>query len=391
MRRTGHIRERSPGSFELRYSLGADLATGRRRIATVTVRGTRKEAEKELRRLLRTLDTGEHVDPTRMTTARWLETWLAAVREEIAPRSYDRYAGIVERHLIPWLGNLPVAKLAPGHIQEFYNQLAVGGRRDGRSGALAPRSRRQIHRVLTTALKRAVEQQVIGRNPCDSFQSRLPRVEQREMATLSAEQASNLIEHTRNSELYWPVLLALATGMRRGEVLALRWRSVDIDRGILRVVESLEQTSRGLRFKPPKNNRSRAITLPRFAIEELRWRKREQAETLLALGMRQDESTVICARANGEPLAPVALTHLFSRLIESLKDHMPRIRFHDLRHTHATQLLIAGVHPRIAQERLGHSTVALTLDLYSHVTPTMQEDAASKIDFALRPAKKTFR
>jgi integrase len=391
MRRTGHVRERAPGSFELRYSCGTNPATGRRRIATATVRGTRKDAEKELRRLLRTLDTGEHVDSTRMTTGRWLATWLATVREEIAPRSYDRYASIVEQHLVPALGNLPIAKLAPANIQEFYNHLAIGGRRDGRSGPLAPRSRRQIHRVLATALGRAVELQLIARNPCDPFKKRLPRVEHRQMTTLSAEQAASLLEYSRNSELYWPVLIALATGMRRGEVLALRWRNADIDQGILRVVESLEQTNRGLRFKPPKNNRSRSITLPPFAIEELRRRKREQAEALLALGVRQSERTLICARASGEPLAPVALTHLFTRLINSLKDDLPVLRFHDLRHTHATQLLLAGVHPRIAQERLGHSTVALTLDLYSHVTATMQEDAAQKIELAFRAVSKPFR
>jgi hypothetical protein len=112
MRRTGHIRERSPGSFEIRYSLGTDPATGQRRITTVTVRGTRKEAEKELRRLLLSLDTGQHIDPTRMTTGRWLTTWLDTVRHEVALRSYERYAVIVNRHLIPALGNLPIAKLA---------------------------------------------------------------------------------------------------------------------------------------------------------------------------------------------------------------------------------------------------------------------------------------
>jgi len=372
----------------LRYNLGTDPATGKRRIATATVRGARKDAEKELRRLLRTLDTGEHVDPTRMTTGRWLTIWLRTVREEIAPRSYDRYASIVEQHLVPALGRLPIAKLAPAHIQQLYNYLALGGRRDGRSGPLAPRSRRQIHRVLTTALSRAVEQQLIARNPCDPFKKRLPKVERREMGTLSAEQAARLLEHARNSELYWPMLIALATGMRRGEVLALRWRHLDSDQGVLRVVESLEQTSRGLRFKSPKNNRSRAITLPAFAIEELRRRKNQQAETLLALGIRQNERTLICARSTGEPFAPVALTHLFTRFMNSLKDHLPVIRFHDLRHTHATQLLLAGVHPRVAQERLGHSTVALTLDLYSHVTANMQEDAAQKIDLAFRAVSK---
>jgi integrase len=390
MRRAGHIRERSPGSFELRYELGTDPASGKRRTTTATVRGSRKDAEKELRRLLRSVDTGEHVDPTRMSTGRWLETWLESARHEVAPRSYERYASIVNRHLIPGLGQLPIVKLTPAHIQRFYNDLAISGRCDGKSGALHPRSRRQIHRVLSAALGRAVEQQVLARNPCDAFKKRLPKVERSEMMTLTAEQSQRLLDEALSTRLYVPVLLALATGMRRGEVLALRWRNVDFERGAVRVVEGLEQTGAGLRFKPPKSNRARTVTLPAFALEELRRLKKEQAEELLRLGVRLTGDTLLCARADGDPTTPAALTHTFARLIRKVRD-LPTIRFHDLRHTHATQLLLAGVHPRIAQERLGHSTVALTLDLYSHVTGVMQEDAAAKIDAAFRGSPTTVR
>jgi len=390
MRRTGHIRERSPGSFELRYSRDTDPATGKRRIATATVRGTRKDAEKELRRLLHALDTGEHVDPTRMTVRQWLATWLETMRPEVALRSHERYAVIVHHHLIPALGNLAITKLAPAHIQSFYNDLASSGRRDGKPGPLAPRSRRQIHRVLSAALSRAVEQQVLARNPCDVFKRRLPKVERQEMATLSADQSAALLDKVRLTPLYWPVLLALATGARRGELLALKWKNVDLDRNTLRVVESLEQTGAGLRFKPPKSGRGRAITLPAFAVEELRRRRREQAEELLRLGVRQGGDTLVCARPDGTPTSPFGLTHAFFDFIRKHPE-LPRVRFHDLRHTHATQLLLAGVHPRIAQERLGHSTVALTLDLYSHVTATMQEDAAAKIDAAFGGASKLIR
>src|SRR5271155_3775514 len=136
-RRQGHIRERSPGSWELRYSAGADPATGNRKLVTITVRGSRRSAEKELRRLLRTLDTGEHVDPTRMTVREWLTTWLAAVGEEVSPKSHERYSEIVHHFLIPALGNLLLTKLAPSHIQQAYNALAVGGRRDGKDGGLS--------------------------------------------------------------------------------------------------------------------------------------------------------------------------------------------------------------------------------------------------------------
>jgi integrase len=392
MRRTGHIRERSPGSFELRYELSADPGTGRRRTATVTVRGSRKDAEKELRRLLRALDTGEHIEPHRVTVREWLATWLGAIRQEVAPRTAERYAEIVNNFLVPALGRLQLSKLASSHIQEAYNGWAACGRRDGKPGGLSPQTRRHIHRVLSAALSRAVEQQLIVRNPAEVFKRRLPRVEHRDMATLTAEQSAGLLDAMRGRlHIYWPVLLALATGMRRGEILALRWRNVDLNGGCIRVVESLEQTKAGIRFKSPKNEKTRAVTLPLFAIDELCRHKREQAEALLRLGVRQTGETLVCARQDGEPHLPKSLTSEFIHILPRLKlRDFPRVRFHDLRHTHATQLLMAGVHPKVAQERLGHSTIRVTLDLYSHVTTTMQEDAAAKIDAAFRDAKMGF-
>jgi integrase len=386
MRSTGHIRQRSPGSWELRYSLGTDPASGKRRVATTTVTGTRRAAEKELRRLLRSLDTGEHVDPSRMTVREWLMTWLVAVREEVSPKSYERYAEIVRHFLMPEIGNLPLVKLAPAHLQSAYNAWAVGGRRDGNEGGLSPRTRRHIHRILNAALARAVEQQLLARNPAEAFRKRLPKVERHEMTTLSSEQSVRLLAAIKHTRVYWPVLLALATGMRRGEVFALRWRNVDLERAILRVTESLEQTKAGIRFKAPKTDRTRTVTLPAFAVAELRRLKRHQAEELLMLGIRQTGETLVCARADGLPLQPQSLTHQFTRLIARIKD-FPRIRFHDLRHSHATQLLSAGVHPKIAQERLGHASITTTLDLYSHVTDTMQSDAAQRLDAAFAVAR----
>jgi integrase len=349
--------------------------------------GNRRDAEKELRRLLRTLDTGEHVDATRMTVRDWLSAWLVAVKEEVSPRTYERYGEIVHNFLVPELGALPVAKLAPAHIQKVYSKLATTGRRDGKPGGLSPRTRRHVHRVFNAALARAVEQQVISRNPAQVFKKRLPKVENKQMIVLSPEQSRRLLDAIAHTRVYWPAMLALATGMRRGEVFALRWKHVDLERGSLRVMESLEQTrAGGLRFKSPKSDRARVITLPAFAIEELRRLKRKQAEELLTLGIRQSGETLVCARADGEPLQPQSLTHQFTRLVSRIKD-FPRVRFHDLRHSHATQLLLAGVHPKVAQERLGHASITTTIDLYSHVTETMQSDAAVRLDRAWRSTK----
>jgi integrase len=385
MRTTGHIRQRSEGSWEIRYSLGQSPATGKRRVATVTVRGTRREAEQELRRLLRTIDTGEHVDPTRLKVAQWLSQWCEAIRHEISPKSHERYTELVENFLGPELGSIAIAKLAPSHIQAAYAKWATGGRRDGKGGGLSASTRRYLHRILYSALARAVEQQLIARNPAEAFRKRLPKVERKEFETLSAAQSARLLVALSGRRLYWPVMIALATGMRRGEILALRWRNVDLERAEIRVMESLEQTKKGLRFKPPKSDKSRTIALPAFIIDGLRKYRISQAQNLLAIGVRQSPDTLVCCAPDGSPVQPRSLTHAFSKEMLLVPD-VPRIRFHDLRHTHATQLLLAGVHPKVAQERLGHSTISTTLDLYSHVTETMQQDAAARMDATLGSA-----
>jgi len=234
-------------------------------------------------------------------------------------------------------------------------------------------------------LARAVEQQALARNPADALK-KLPKVERRQMETLTPGQSQALLKAIEHSRVYWPTLLALATGARRGEILALRWKNVDLDRGIVRIVESLEQTKAGLRFKAPKTEKTRAVTLPAFAIDELQRLKRQQAEDLLRLGVRQSGEALICGREDGEPMQPRSLTHEFTVLLRKLKS-LPRVRFHDLRHSHATQLLAAGVHLAIVQERLGHSTITTTLDLYSHVAETMQEDAASRLDAVFKSSR----
>lgn len=213
-RRHGHVRQRSPGTWEVRYTLGTDPGTGKRRTITTTVKGERKDAEKELRRLLRTLDTGEHVDPTRMTVNDWLTLWLTTIRNEVSPKTHERYAELVRCFLIPELGAYRLAKLTPVHIQTAYNKWAVGGRRDGKTGGLSPQTRRHIHRVLKSALSRAVKQLMIGRNPAENI-DKLPKVDRRPLTVLTAEQSARLLEGITHTRVYWPVLIALSTGMRR--------------------------------------------------------------------------------------------------------------------------------------------------------------------------------
>jgi integrase len=374
MRARGTIKSRSPGSYRIRYTLGRDPVSGKRRFGTATVRGTRKEAEQELVRLLRAVHTGEHVDPSRVTVGDWLGLWIASTRAEVSPKTHERYAEIVRCYLVPALGAIRLQRLTASDIQRGYN---------GFTRTPSPRTRRHIHRILKSALARAVEQQALPRNPAEALK-RLPKVEAKPIAVLTVEQSTKLLQAIKHTTTYWPVLIALATGMRRGEILALRWKNVELEQGVVRVVGSLEQTRKGgLRFKATKTEKARAVTLPRFAVEELRRWKREQAEGLFAFGVRQKPDTLVCARQDGEPKQPGSLTHEFTYLVG--RADIPRVRFHDLRHSHATQLLASGVHPKIVQERLGHSTITVTMDLYSHVSETMQSDAAAKLDQAYAP------
>jgi integrase len=240
------------------------------------------------------------------------------------------------------------------------------------------------HRILRQALQQAVKWQLLARNPADAVEPPHPR--RKEMLALDEPQIAMLLEAARpNRLLHLSVLLAVTTGMRRGEILALRWRDIDFEPGVLSVRQSLEETKAGLAFKEPKSEKARrTIALPELAIEGLRRRKADQARVKLMMGRSYEDHDLVCCQDDGRPLHPTSLTHVFVNLLR--RRNLIRVRFHDLRHSHATILLRKGVHPKIVSERLGHSTVGITLDVYSHVMPGMQEEAARKIDVALRTA-----
>jgi integrase len=385
MRHDGHIRQRSEGTFELRYSLGNDPVTGKWKVKTVTFKGCRKDAQRELQRILKTLDEGTYVESTKITVRDFLKEWLETVRTQVSVKTHERYDQVVNSYLIPAFGNCLLAKLTPSIIQQTYNGWETSGRQDSKAGGLSPRTRLHIHRVFKSALKHAVQFQLAIRNPADAVKP--PKVTKTTLTTLTIEQSGILLDALRDKPIYMPVLIALTTGMRRGEILALRWKNVDFGQKTVRVVESLEQSKKGIRFKAPKTERTRAVILPDYVVGELKARKEKQAEELAELKINQNEDTLVCCRFDGDPIWPTSVTHEFIKAIRKLP-HLPRVRFHDLRHSHATQLLAAGIHPKIAQERLGHSTITTTLDLYSHATTTMQDDAASKLDTALRSVIK---
>lgn len=380
----GHIKQRAKGSWSIVIDLGRDV-TGKRKQKWSTVRGTKKEAQAELSRLLNELNTGEYVEPSRMLVSDYLKRWLKDYAEpSVSPKTAERYAQIISDNIKPVLGNYQLSKLKPLHIQSFYTDCLTSGRKDGKGG-LSAQTVLHFHRLLRKAFLQAVKWQLLARNPVDAVEP--PRPQRTEMNAINETETALLLEKLTDSPLFTPVLLAVTTGLRRGELLALRWKDINLEEGRLTVNQSLEQTKTGLRFKTPKTERSRRqVPLPGVALDILKDHKRQQNEERLRLGPVYQNNDLVFPRPDGSLMAPDSFSTNFAAFIRRSK--LKHIRFHDLRHSHATQLLLQGVHPKIVSERLGHSNIGITLDTYSHVLPGMQEDAVLKIDASLRLAMR---
>lgn len=329
------------------------------------------------------MNTGAYVEPSRITLGDYLGRWLEDyARPNVAAKTFERYSEIVRLHLIPSLGHHVLSKLQPLHIQRYYSEALASGRRDGKGG-LSPQTVLHHHRVLREALQQGVKWLLLGRNPADAVEP--PRARPREMRALNEAATARLLTAAEGTRLFIPILLAASTGMRRGEILGLRWKDVDLEGATLAVRQSLEQTAAGLSFKQPKTAKSRrVVALPAFTVEGLKQHRARQATERLALGAAYTDNGLVCPAADGAPWRPNAFSAAFVALIR--KTTLQAVRFHDLRHTHATQLLRNGIHPKVVSERLGHATVGITLDVYSHVMPGMQEEAALRTDVALRAA-----
>ena len=381
----GHIRPRGQGSWELKYDLGTDPLTGKRRTRFKTVHGTKRDAQTELTRLLNDKNQGTYIEPSKLTLSKFLEQWLEDyAKPHTAPTTYERWEEIVNKHLSPALGVIPLKDLSPLHIQGYYADALANGRRNGKGG-LSAQTVKHHHRLLYQALKQAVSWRILAQNPAAAVNS--PKPEAKEIQFLSKAELATLIKAAKGTRLYAPVMTAATTGLRRGELLALRWQDIDLDRGILTVNQSLEQTKAGLRFKPPKTKKGRrSITLPGITLETLRDHKAAQLRERMAMGLGRDADDMVFARHDGSWINPRNFSKEFSRLVK--RSEVNPVSLHGLRHTHISHLLMDGVHVKVVSERAGHAAVSVTLDRYSHVIPNMQEDAAIIVDEGLREALK---
>ncbi|MGB0681475.1 MAG: site-specific integrase [Magnetovibrionaceae bacterium] len=381
-RGSGGIREKRSGVWELKFDLSPDPLTGKRRTRYATFKGSKIGAQAELRRRLREVDTGEYADSAKVTLKDFLGRWLDHIATKVAPKTFERYEQLITNNINPALGSVKLSNLKAVNIDQAWSKLMQDGRLDGKGG-LSAQTVQHCHRLLKQTLDQAVRWQLLNRNPADAVEP--PRVPRNAPTVLDVDQTVVLLEAIRDTQFYMPTLIALTTGLRRGEVLALTWGQINLDQRTLVVSRSVEQTKKGgIRIKEPKSKKARQVIIPSILEGELRQHRKVQAEQLLKLGVRQDQGTPVCCRGDGSLLNPEDLSRRFPEAV--VRAGLPRVTFHQLRHSHATQLLLSGVHPKVAQERLGHSSIGITMDLYSHVIGGLQEEAANRVDSALQNA-----
>lgn len=334
---------------------------------------TKRQAEAALAEVLTRIEGGVYVTPTKQTVAQYLAGWLESVRPSLRPCTFTRYEQYVRLHIPPDIGRLPLAKLTPQHLQRLYA--------DRQEAGLSPMSVRHLHAVLHKALGQAARWGVTARNSADLVTP--PRGERRQMDTLSPEEARRFLEAAQGDRFHAVYALALSTGMRQGELLALRWTNVDLNKGAVQVTGTLQLTGDGFAIAETKTAKSRRqVLLTKTAIDALRQHRIAQAAARLRMGPAwTDNDLVFANEVGGFVDAGNLVRRSFFPLLK--RAGIRRVRFHDLRHSAATLLLSQGVHPKIVSEMLGHSQIAITMDLYSHVTPTMQRQAAEAMDAVL--------
>jgi len=363
----GNITRRGKSSWRLKFD-GEPDASGLRQTRYVTVKGKRADAEAALARLLHERNIGSAIDPSAVTVAELMASWLAGL--QVGASSVERYRNIIDTQIMPTLGKLPVQKLKPSSLRDWLNVILIRGGRNGRP--LSPRTAQQARRVLSSALKVAVEDGLIASNPAGAVKP--PKAESREVAILGPEQITAALKALCDHPLYPIAMLALATGARRGELLALQWKDIDLDGATLKIERSL---GKHMVVSSPKTRAGRrSISLPPSAVTMLQQHRKRQLEQRMMLGQgKAPADAPVFSDVEGRPLTPVYVSKDWTR---ALKAHgLPRVKLHSLRHAHASALIAAGLDIVTISKRLGHASPTITLNVYAHAFADKPDTAAA--------------
>ena len=365
----GSITKRNDGRWMARYTVYTANGPERRHIYG----RTRHEVAEKLSKAVSDRVGGVVFDGDYETLGAYLQRWIdEVVCGTVKQSTLENYAYIARLHIIPELGRVKLRALKSRDVRRHYREKLDAG--------LSPRTVQIIHTVLRKALQQAVRDDVLPRNVCDAVTA--PRQTKKEMEPLTPEQAKRLLENVREDRLRALYVLAITAGLREGELLGLRWEDVNLERKLLQVRRQLTRTRDGLSFTAPKRGKARVVRLTDMATAALEAHREAQNEERARAGFLWQETGLVFTSITGTPVDVGNLTYRSFRPLLKRTD-LPRIRFHDLRHTCATLLLSKGTHPKIVQEMLGHANISMTMDTYSHVLPDMQEKAVSAMDDVL--------
>jgi integrase len=382
---SGHIRRRGKSSWELKFDVGADPLSGRRRVRYVSFKGVKRDAELELARLVSENAAGGGIDPSKATVSEFLDRWDRDwATSNVEGKTIERYRELIALYVKPHLGAVRIQKLRPVHLNELYAKLLRQGGKAGR--ALAPRTVGHVHRLLHRALGHAATWGLVPQNVASVVNP--PKVADSELTILTEDQIGAVLRRLDGRTLRPIISFLLGTGCRRGEVLALRWKDIDWNGSRLHIERSVEQTKKGgLRFKSPKTKNSRRnISISPWLMAELRTHRARQQERRFSLGMgRAPDDSLVFARWDGSTRAPHWLTQKFAL---AMGDLSVDCTLHALRHTHVSQLIAAGMDILTISRRLGHASAAITLRVYGHLFANTDARAAEIMEAAFAKLHK---
>lgn len=373
-RRRGQVVHRGGDTYLVRVPRGTEPGTGKRLYHNETVKGTRRDAEKALTRILRDLDAGDYIAPAKDTVSAFASTWLST-KEDVLPKTRHGYQMRLEGDILPILGNLKLDKVTPMDVQGVIDACIRKG--------LSPRTVHLTYGVLAQMLEQAISWGIIGKNPAKGV--RLPKIKRREISVLTPEQVGVLLETTKGTRYHALWALMLTTGLRPSEAACLRWSDFDGEK--VYINRSLTE-QRGIPGQPrtwlPDDTKTetsrRSVVLFGMAVRALEAHHQHQREDMLKRGFRNPEGLIFVSSKGGYPRLD-NLAQLWAMALE--KAGLPKVRMYDQRHTHATHLLLAGEHPKVVQERLGHGDVSITLNTYSSVLPAVHKESAARAEAKL--------
>ena len=362
----GNIRKRKDGRWEGRFTAGHDPSTGKQVIKSVLGK-TQAEVKEKLKKAMEDTKKVDFTKTGKYTVGIWMDEWFENVAKiKVRASSHQTYKGYIDNHIKPNIGNIPIEKLTTMDLQKFYRKLLTKGRierieaKDQPKG-LSAKTVRNINQVISSAMDLAVAQKIIPTNPTNACE--LPKVEHQEMQTIPAEQLQAFLQEAKATGVYEMYYIELATGLRRGELLGLKWQDIDWKNGVIKVRRQVARVDGQIKEAPLKTKNSyRTVTISQQAIEVLKEQK------------KKTNDTYVFPSPNGGPISPDSVNNMLKRVLE--RAGIPKVRFHDLRHTFATIALQNGVDIKTVSGMLGHFSAGFTLDTYAHVTTSAQKEAA---------------